>query len=91
MKMSRKWCKIFFTRFLRVPIKRVFTSCQNDGDDVVVVLVSCPWIRSDRSVHNDPNTGQLRCLVRMDVLFWIDILTGILTPPLRGGREKQHK
>ncbi|UYV77993.1 SETMAR [Cordylochernes scorpioides] len=24
----------FFTRFLRVPIKRVFTSCQNDGDDV---------------------------------------------------------
>ncbi|UYV76704.1 hypothetical protein LAZ67_14001830 [Cordylochernes scorpioides] len=23
----------FFTRFLRVPIKRVFTSCQNDGDD----------------------------------------------------------
>ncbi|UYV63910.1 hypothetical protein LAZ67_2005981 [Cordylochernes scorpioides] len=24
----------FFTRFLRVPINRVFTSCQNDGDDV---------------------------------------------------------
>ncbi|UYV68384.1 SF3B1 [Cordylochernes scorpioides] len=26
----------FFTRFLRVPIKRIFTSCQNDGDDVTV-------------------------------------------------------
>ncbi|UYV60219.1 hypothetical protein LAZ67_1000453 [Cordylochernes scorpioides] len=25
----------FFTRFLRVPIKRVFTSCQNDGDDCI--------------------------------------------------------
>ncbi|UYV66274.1 hypothetical protein LAZ67_4001161 [Cordylochernes scorpioides] len=28
--------------------------------------------RHDRSVHPDHNTGQLRCLVRMDVLFWID-------------------
>ncbi|UYV69798.1 hypothetical protein LAZ67_7000762, partial [Cordylochernes scorpioides] len=36
--MSRKWCKIFFTRFLRVPIKRVFTSCQNDGDDNAFVI-----------------------------------------------------
>ncbi|UYV64225.1 hypothetical protein LAZ67_3000001, partial [Cordylochernes scorpioides] len=33
MKISRKWCKVFFTHFLRVPIKRVFTSCQNDGED----------------------------------------------------------
>ncbi|UYV62188.1 K02A2.6-like [Cordylochernes scorpioides] len=37
------------------------------------VVVSCPWSRSDRSVHPDHNTGQLRCLVRMDVLFWIDV------------------
>ncbi|UYV73933.1 hypothetical protein LAZ67_11001499 [Cordylochernes scorpioides] len=28
---------------------------------------------SNRSVHPDHNTGQLRCLVRMDVLFWIDV------------------
>ncbi|UYV84793.1 hypothetical protein LAZ67_X003524 [Cordylochernes scorpioides] len=45
MKMSRKWCLIFFTRFLRVPIKRVFTSCQNDGDDSLndlLVILSGP-------------------------------------------------
>ncbi|UYV73947.1 hypothetical protein LAZ67_11001558 [Cordylochernes scorpioides] len=39
MKMSRKWCKIFFKRFLRVPIKRVITSCQNDGDDAVTEIL----------------------------------------------------
>ncbi|UYV68477.1 PGBD5 [Cordylochernes scorpioides] len=30
------------------------------------------WL-SDRSMHPDHNTGQLRCLIRMDVLFWIDV------------------
>ncbi|UYV74938.1 DCTN3 [Cordylochernes scorpioides] len=38
-----------------------------------VVVVSCPRSRSDRSMHPDHNSGQLRCLVRMDVLFWIDV------------------
>ncbi|UYV73497.1 hypothetical protein LAZ67_10003804, partial [Cordylochernes scorpioides] len=43
MKMSRKWRKIFFTRFLRVPIKRVFRSCQNDGDDIPLDPVWISW------------------------------------------------
>ncbi|UYV83920.1 GPT2 [Cordylochernes scorpioides] len=34
--------KIFFTRFLRVPIKRVFTSCQKDGDDAALDVVVNP-------------------------------------------------
>ncbi|UYV71195.1 hypothetical protein LAZ67_8002127 [Cordylochernes scorpioides] len=38
----------------------------------VVVVVSCPWSRSDQFMHPDPNTSQQRCLVHMDVLFWID-------------------
>ncbi|UYV70524.1 Cpap3-d2 [Cordylochernes scorpioides] len=33
----------------------------------------CPWSRSDQSMHLDHNTGILRCLVRMEVFFWIDI------------------
>ncbi|UYV72227.1 hypothetical protein LAZ67_9002251 [Cordylochernes scorpioides] len=91
-----------------------------------LVVVSCPWSISDLYVHPDHNIGQQRCLVRMDVLFWIDVfhiegykdgraslyvvrrelgvVTGLIrcrdivvylprspTPPLRGGREKQHK
>ncbi|UYV62776.1 hypothetical protein LAZ67_2001895 [Cordylochernes scorpioides] len=32
-----------------------------------------PWNRSDQSVHPDHNTSQQSCLVRMDILFWIDV------------------
>ncbi|UYV65576.1 TXNRD3 [Cordylochernes scorpioides] len=39
----------------------------------MLVVVSCPWSRSDQSVHPDHNTGQQRCLVHMDVLFWVDV------------------
>ncbi|UYV65384.1 hypothetical protein LAZ67_3004161 [Cordylochernes scorpioides] len=37
----------FFTRFLRLPIKRVFTSCQNDGDDAGLPRDSVRIVSSD--------------------------------------------
>ncbi|UYV65000.1 hypothetical protein LAZ67_3002751 [Cordylochernes scorpioides] len=49
-----------------------------------MVVLSCPWSRSDRSMHPDHNTGQLRCHVRMDVLFWIDVCH------IEGCKDKIH-
>ncbi|UYV82443.1 hypothetical protein LAZ67_21002185 [Cordylochernes scorpioides] len=57
----------------RPPLSRMAGALLLDGYDHVsslarfiisrplVVVVSCPWSRSDRSVHPDHNTSQLRC------------------------------
>ncbi|UYV83538.1 K02A2.6-like [Cordylochernes scorpioides] len=57
----------------KITRQTVYLAVGVPGRNNIALVVSCPWSRSDRSVHPDHSIDQLRCLSLMDVHFWIDV------------------